>query len=86
MFRNKDIHGHTKEEEEAAKLTKLRQKVRKHYNNVTTYPTTIQWRYFTTTIQDKMRDSYKSLDTWITNLQQALHEIEKQDIRISYDG
>ena len=86
MFRNKDIHGHTKEEEEAAKLTKIRQKVRRHYNKLTTYPTTIQWRYFNTTIQDKMRDTYKSLDTWMTNLQRALQEIEKQTIRISYDG
>ena len=73
-----------KEEEQAAKLTKIRQQVRKHYNKHTTYPTTIQWRYFNTTIQDKMCNTYKSLDTWMTNLQMALQEIEKQAIQISY--
>ena len=53
MFQNKDIHGHAKEEEQIAKLTKLRQELRKLYGSHQTHPTTMQWRYFNTTIQDK---------------------------------
>ena len=77
-FRNKDIYGHNKQEEEQIGLDKMKSKVRREYERRHTFPAKIQWRYFTRTIQDRVNDSVHMLQAWYENLKTALIAMEER--------
>ena len=79
-FRNKDIYGHSKEEEEAIHLQKLKTTVRREYERRLTYPTRIQWRYFTRTVSDRVNDTAQMLQAWYINLKTAIAANEERPI------
>ena len=79
-FRNKDIHGHDKTEEDNIKLNKLRVQVRKEYERRHNYPAKIQWRFFTRTVRDRVTDSIHMLRAWYANLKTALVAMEERPI------
>ena len=77
-FRNKDIHGHNKLEEEQQKLRGVRSKVKQEYAKRLNYPTRIQWRYFTRTLQDRLNDRIQTLRAWYENVHTALQASEER--------
>ena len=77
-FRNKDIYGHNKQEEDHMVLDRMKSKVRREYERRHTFPAKIQWRYFTRTIQDRVNDSVHLLQAWYKNLKTALTAMEER--------
>ena len=76
-FRNRDIYGHNKQEEESIGLDNMKSKVRREYERRHTFPAKIQWRYFTRSVQDRVNDSINMLQAWYANLQTALTAMEE---------
>ena len=79
-FRNKDIYGHTQQEEQEADTSIIKDKVRHEYNKRFTYSTRIQWRYFTRRLTDRLNDTKQHLKAWYENLHQAIISSESRDI------
>ena len=77
-FRNKDIYGHDKKEEEVKNLENMKAKVRQEYDRRHNFPAKIQWRYFTRTVSDRVNDSIQTLRAWYENLQTALIAMEER--------
>ena len=77
-FRNKDIYGHDKKEEEVKNLENMKAKVRQEYDRRHSFPAKIQWRYFTRTVSDRANDSIQKLRAWYENLQAALIAMEER--------
>ena len=85
-FRNKDIYGHSKEEEEEIYHQQLKTTVRREYERRMTYPTRIQWRYFTRTVSDRVNDTAQLLQAWYNNLKTAIQANEERPLVVTGTG
>mmetsp|Transcript_18560 Transcript_18560/g.28654 ORF Transcript_18560/g.28654 Transcript_18560/m.28654 type:complete len:86 (-) Transcript_18560:312-569(-) len=77
MFRNKDIYGHSFHRKKNNK-TLIKEKICHEYNKRFTYSMRLQWRYFTQTITDRLKDSIQQLKAWYENLHQAIISSEER--------
>ena len=79
-FRNKDIYGHSKQEEQENDKIIIKDKVRHEYDKRFSYSTRIQWRYFTRRLTDRLNDTKQHLKAWYENLHQAISSSEAREL------